>query len=294
MRVRGGTSSSSRSNGVGISPEAVAVGVVELRYGAAAVCDTQRSAFNEIPGGVVRRTPAATSTATKPSSLYVGNVVDPSVPEAAANQSGGIGEPRWPMALAVLACGVMRFLLPADLRDDIATWGIIAVLVVLLAALMIGDPGRIDRQKPWLRVLTDILISVITLVNAIAAFRLVVAIVNTDLFTQNARVLLAAGAAVWLTNVIAYALWYWDLDRGGAAARARGTSARPAFIFPEMLNEKFVEPGWSPTFVDYFHLSFSTAAAFSPTDVSAVKKWAKLVMISESAISLVVAVNILK
>jgi len=206
------------------------------------------------------------------------------------------------MALAVAACGAMRFMLPADLRvGDISTWGIVALLVVLLAALMIGDPGRIDRQKTWLRVLTDILITLITVVNAISAFRLVVAIVNTDPFTKNAKILLAAGAAVWLTNVITFALWYWDLDRGGAAARARGTSARPAFIFPEMLNQEFVEPGWSPTFVDYFHLSFSTATAFSPTDVSAVKKWAKLVMISESAISLVVAilvvaraVNILK
>jgi hypothetical protein len=215
-------------------------------------------------------------------------MADQSVPASAVSRD--IGEPRWPMALAVLACGAMRFMLPADLRDDIATWGIIAIIVILLVALIIGDPGRIDRQTVWLRVLTDVLISIITAVNAIAAFRLVLAIVNSDPFTENARVLLAAGAAVWMTNVIAYSLWYWDLDRGGAAARARGTTARPAFIFPEMLSEGFVEPGWSPTYVDYFHLSFSTATAFSPTDVSAVKKWAKLVMISESAISLVVAI----
>ena len=127
------------------------------------------------------------------------------------------------------------------------------------------------------------------------------AIVNGASFTNNAKLLLASGAAVWMTNVIAFSLWYWDLDRGGAAARAHGDGPSPAFIFPEMLNPEYVEPGWVPRFADYFHLSFSTATAFSPTDVPAVKTWAKLVMICEEAISLVVAllvvaraVNILK
>jgi len=188
------------------------------------------------------------------------------------------------MAAAVLATGALRFKLAPDLRDDVSSWTVVVLLVILLAALIIGDPGRIDRESRWLRALTDVMISVITLVNAIAAFRLVLAIVNADPFTQNARVLLASGAAVWATNVIAFALWYWDLDRGGAAARARGSGPMPAFLFPEMVNEQHVEPGWYPTFVDYLHLSFSTAAEFSPTDVSAIKKWAKLVMMSESAI----------
>ena len=110
-----------------------------------------------------------------------------------------------------------------------------------------------------------------------------------------------AGGVIWLTNVIAFALWYWDLDRGGAAARALGSTAGPAFLFPEMLNPEHVRKGWCPTFVNYLHLSVNTAMAFSPTDVSAVKPWAKLMMMAEQMISVVVgilvvarAVNILR
>jgi hypothetical protein len=108
-------------------------------------------------------------------------------------------------------------------------------------------------------------------------------------FTTDADVLLASGAAVWLTNVIAFGLWYWDLDRGGAAARARG-GGQPAFVFPEMVNAEYVAPDWYPRFGDYLHLSFATATAFSPTDVSAIRPWSKFLMTTEAAISLVVAI----
>jgi hypothetical protein len=138
-------------------------------------------------------------------------------------------------------------------------------------------------------------------VNAIAAVRLVAAIIGAARFTTDADVLLVSGAAVWLTNVIAFGLWYWDLDRGGAAARARGPGTPPAFVFPEMVNAQFVGPGWYPKFVDYLHLSFTAATAFSPTDVSAIRSWSKLMMMAQEAISLVVAllvvaraVNLLK
>ena len=166
---------------------------------------------------------------------------------------------------------------------------------------MVGDPGRIDKQSGWLRAMTIFLIVVISADNLVQGGRLVVSILSTRPFTQNANQLLIAGGAIWLSNVIAFALWYWEADRGGAAARARGTTALPAFIFPEMLNPLFVEEGWYPKFVDYFHLSFTAATAFSPTDVSAIKPWAKLSMMLEEILSLTVAilvvaraVNILK
>ena len=193
------------------------------------------------------------------------------------------------MALAVLAAAALRATLPASLRRPDSSW-LLAVLVVgMLGALMIGDPGRIDRQATWLRVLTDILIGVITIANGASAVKLVADIITTTPFTNNATTLLAAGGAIWLTNVIAFGLWYWDLDRGGAAARAHGAGA-PAFIFPEMTNSQYVAEDWYPKFIDYLHLSFTTATAFSPTDVSAVRPWAKLLMMAEEAISLVVAV----
>jgi drug/metabolite transporter (DMT)-like permease len=205
------------------------------------------------------------------------------------------------MALAVVVAGLLRATLPAQLRNGDAWWLFLVVMVVLLGALVVGDPGRIDRDVPWLRVLTSVLIGLMTAANADAAVRLVISIVDTSPFTNDAKVLLAAGGAVWLTNVIAFSLWYWALDRGGPAARAIGAGRPPALVFPEMKNEEHVGPDWSPVFVDYFHFGFATATAFSPTDVSAIRPWMKLMMIAEESISLIVAllvvaraVNILK
>jgi hypothetical protein len=205
------------------------------------------------------------------------------------------------MALAVLAAGGLRAALPSQLRNGDARWVFIAVVIVLLGVLIIGDPGRIDRDSTWLRVMTVTLIGLISAVNASAAIRLVAGIIRGVTFSTNANVLLASGGAIWLSNVIIFGLWYWDLDRGGAAARARGSSRLPAFVFPEMTNAEYVAPGWYPKFLDYFHFSFATAMAFSPTDVSAIKQWAKLMMMAEEVISLLVAilvvsraVNILK
>ncbi len=205
------------------------------------------------------------------------------------------------MAVAVLVAGGLRAGLPPQLRTGDARWLFLVVEAVLLVVLVVGDPGRIDRDSPWLRVMTIGLIGVISAVNAASAVRLVVAIIDVQSFTNDAKLLLASGGIIWLTNVIAFGLWYWDLDRGGAAARLRGTGPRAAFVFPEMHNEEHVGPDWYPRFIDYLHLSFATATAFSPTDVSAIRPWAKLMMMAEEAISLIVAilvvaraVNILK
>ena len=205
------------------------------------------------------------------------------------------------MAAAVLVAGLMRTALPPQLRLNDARPLLPVVLIVLMAALILGDPGRIDRQKTWLRVLTGVLIALITIGNGGSSIRLIGAILRVEPFTKDANTLLISGGIIWLTNVIAFGLWYWDLDRGGAAARARGSTKAPAFLFPEMANPEHVREDWYPTFVDYLHLSFNTATAFSTTDVSAIKPWAKLMMMAEEAISVVVgilviarAVNILK
>jgi hypothetical protein len=200
------------------------------------------------------------------------------------------GESRWPMALAVLAAGGLRAVLPPALRNGDARWVFVLVVFALLAILVIGDPGRIDRDSSWLRAGTGTLIGLISAVNASAAVRLVAGIISDAKFSNDADILLASGGAIWLTNVIAFGLWYWDLDRGGAAARARASGRQPAFVFPEMSNARYVGADWYPKFIDYLHLSFTAATAFSPTDVSAIRSWAKLMMMAEEAISLVVAI----
>ena len=194
------------------------------------------------------------------------------------------------MAAAVLLTGLMRAALPTQLRLKDGRGLFLALEVLLVVALIVGDPGRIDRQARWLWVLTVSIIGLITVVNGGSSIRLALGIFHGEAFANDARKLLSAGAIIWLTNVIAFGLWYWALDRGGAAARAAGTGIPPAFVFPEMSNPEHVREGWYPAFIDYLHLSFNTAMAFSPTDVSAIKPWAKLMMMAEEAISLIVAV----
>jgi len=194
------------------------------------------------------------------------------------------------MALAVLAAGGLRAVLPPELRAGDSRWAFVLVVFALLAILIIGDPGRIDRDSRWLRAGTGTLIGLISVVNASAAVRLVAGIIDDATFSNDANILLASGGAIWLANILAFGLWYWDLDRGGAAARARGAGRQPAFVFPEMTHAQYVGDNWYPKFIDYLHLSFAAATAFSPTDVSAIRPWAKLMMMAEEAISLVVAV----
>jgi len=175
------------------------------------------------------------------------------------------------------------------------------VLLALLAALIIGDPGRIDRQRIWLRITTGAVIALLTLANLFAGARLVVDILTSNkLFAASATGLLATGGVIWATNVIAFGLWYWDLDRGGAAARAHHPDANPAFVFSEMMNTGYVPANWVPEFADYLSLAFWTATAFS-TDVSEIRRWAKVLMMTEAAVSLGIgalmiarAINILK
>jgi hypothetical protein len=199
------------------------------------------------------------------------------------------GEHWWPVALAIVIVVGLHVVLPSRYRIH-PSWPVVAVPVALLVALIAGDPGRIDRQRIWLRIVTAIIIALITLGNLYAAVRLVVDILtNNKTFVNNPGGLLAVGGVVWATNVIAFGLWYWDLDRGGAAARAHPPARNPAFVFPEMLHADYAGAGWVPRFVDYLSLAFWTATAFSPTDISAIRPWAKLLMMLQAAASLVLA-----
>jgi hypothetical protein len=225
---------------------------------------------------------------------------EPGAPPAGP-QAAERGEHWWPVALAIVITAFLHVALPAKYRVN-PPWVAPAVLLALLVVLIIGDPGRIDRQKTWLRLVTRAVIAFITVANLAAAARLVADIItNNKVFVGNATGLLATGGVVWVTNVIAFSLWYWDLDRGGAAARAHHPYANPAFVFPEMQHTQYVPATWVPAFADYLSLAFWTATAFSPTDVSAVKRWAKLIMMIEAVVSLGLgalviarAINILK
>ena len=198
-----------------------------------------------------------------------------------------VGEPRLPMALAVIATGALFFAIPEEFRlNNLWHYFYLIFLLTLLAILIIGDPGRINRESRVLRIITGVMLGLITLVTAVSALRLVLGIVTNAAFDTPAK-LLMIGGIIWITNVLTFALWYWHLDSGGPAARAlRDIRTQPAFRFPEQELPQIVGEHWYPQFVDYLALSFNTATAFSPTDIAAIRHWPKLSMIMESAISL--------
>jgi hypothetical protein len=133
----------------------------------------------------------------------------------------------------------------------------------LLAALIIADPGRIDRQKTWLRATTGTVIALLTLANLIAADPLVGDLITSNkLLASNATGLLATGAVIWATNVIAFGLWYRDLDRGGTAAHR--PQATPAFVFPEMQHTDYAPATWVPESADYLSLWFGPPPRSGP------------------------------
>jgi uncharacterized membrane protein len=209
------------------------------------------------------------------------------------------GEPRWPVSLAVLAAIAMQLVLPDHL--SVGPRYLLPVLeVLLLAGLIAANPRRINRQSHRLRVASMGLIALITLANATSAGRLIVGLVRgTE--GESAGPLLIRGGAIWLTNVIVFALWYWELDRGGPVARAQDEREHPDFLFTEMGVPELCPPDWEPGFADYFYLSFTNAAAFSPTDTLPLTSWAKMCMLLQSTVSLSTvalviarAVNILK
>jgi uncharacterized membrane protein len=202
-----------------------------------------------------------------------------------------VAEPRWPILLAVAASIALQFSLPN--RHVLSpTFLFPAVEVLLLLALLIANPARVGRRSAVRRRLALALVIVMTVDNLGAVVEMVRDILN-DAKDDTGTVLLATGGAVWLTNVIAFSLWYWLLDRGGPAARRDGTASSPSFAFSEMQSPDLVAPDWAPQYVDYFYLAFTNATAFSPTDTLPLNSWAKMLMLAQSAISLVVAVMII-
>jgi uncharacterized membrane protein len=200
-------------------------------------------------------------------------------------------EPRWPILVAVLVSIALQFALPN--RHVLSpTFLFPAIEVVLLVALVVGNPARIGRRSAVRRRLTLAVVIIMTIDNLAAVIEMVRDILN-DAKDDTATVLLATGAAIWVTNVIAFSLWYWLLDRGGPAARASGAAGAPSFAFAEMQSADLVASDWTPQYADYLYLAFTNATAFSPTDTLPLNRWAKMLMLAQSAISLVVAVMII-
>jgi hypothetical protein len=204
------------------------------------------------------------------------------------------------MAAAVLSVIVLTLLLPHSIIVR-PRWGVPLVEGLLLAAVMIGDPGKIDRRSRPVRTLSVTLIALLVATTLWCTSVLIAELIRGGSAVNAAGPLLAAGGIVWASNVIAFGLLYWELDSGGPAVRAHGLPACPDFAFPQQLDPELAPADWRPRFVDYLYLGFTSATAFSPTDVMPLRSWNKLAMMAQSGISLALlglviarAVNVLR
>jgi uncharacterized membrane protein len=195
------------------------------------------------------------------------------------------------VSAAVALMILLQLGLPGDLTP-VGRWTLPAIEIVIAAALIVANPRRIVRASPLLRGLSLALIALASLANALAMVLLITDLVrgaNAD----DAAPLLATGANIWITNVIIFALWYWELDRGGPAARAAGTDPRPDFLFPQMADTSGTYRDWEPEFTDYAYVSFTDATAFSPTDTMPMSRWVKLAMMLQASVSLITAAMVI-
>jgi hypothetical protein len=205
-----------------------------------------------------------------------------------------IREPRWPAFIAMLAAAGVYWALPEPLSVG-PGWLLLVVIVVLLIPIGIS---HYRGSYNVARFLTFAANGVITLA-MIAS--LVFLIQGIPLHREPPTAMLRSAGALWITNVLVFALWYWKLDAGGPLGRDRASGrVKSSFLFPQMLTQEGGDPSWSPHFMDYLFLAFNTSTAFSPTDTAVLSRWAKAGMMLQSLISLMIvallaarAVNIL-
>lgn len=241
-----------------------------------------------------------------------GKVFDFSLlPGGARDRSGGIGkvntgmvrqnhEPRWPAGVTVVAIGGLFAALPSSLTFAGSRWLLLATVLVLTAPTIISH----RTGHHFLNQILGYILNGVVTATMIASLGLLISAVTEHAITPPQ--LLGSAAALWVSNILIFASWYWHLDAGGPHARARTLGHTDgAFLFPQMTMDPAAkkaagEHDWEPNFVDYLFLAFNTSPAFSPTDVPVLSRWAKGLMMIQSLVSLLViallagrAVNIL-
>jgi hypothetical protein len=184
----------------------------------------------------------------------------------------------------MLAAGGVYFALPEPLSVG-PSWGLFAIIAFLMIPILISS-RRGDHHIT--RVLTLVANGIITVAMIASLIHLVNGIPG---HLESPKALLRSAIALWITNVLVFALWYWKLDAGGPMGRSHPQALKKgSFLFPQMLDRQNIDPNWTPQFLDYLFLSFNTSTAFSPTDTAVLSRWAKLIMMLQSIISLTVIV----
>ena len=194
----------------------------------------------------------------------------------------------------MLAAAGVYLALPEPLSVG-PSWLLLAIILLLMIPIVVSDRRGNHNVT---RTLTFIANGIITIAMVAALIHLIQGIPH---HLETPKALLRSAAALWIANILVFALWYWKLDAGGPLQRDRGQgTSQSSFLFPQMLNRERHDVSWTPHFVDYLFLAFNTSTAFSPTDTAVLSRWAKLGTMLQSLISLMIvallaarAVNIL-
>jgi hypothetical protein len=205
-------------------------------------------------------------------------------------------EPRWPASLALVACVGLYVVLPN--RLVVGPRWLVPILIALPLIPLSATKHRHPNESSWVRNLTITLIGIVTAAN-IASMALLVHHLLVVHVSQG-RNLIYSAVSVWLTNVIIYGLWLWEIDRGGPHRRAGGDDILSDIQFPQMENPQLAPVDWRPRFADYLYTSFANGTSFAPADAMPLTLLAKTLFASESIVSLITiavvaarAVNIL-
>ncbi|HEY5154455.1 MAG TPA: DUF1345 domain-containing protein [Acidimicrobiales bacterium] len=224
-------------------------------------------------------------------------MASPSVPHGAHAKKNPPLESRWPATIAIGFALALYLVLPSNLVIG-PRWLLPVLEMAAAIPLALTNTDRRVRNSSRIRAITVVLIAGISAANLVSLVLLVRYLIHGGDVTGSA--LVRSAFAVWGTFVIAFSLWYWELDGGGPVSRHQDTEATRDFLFPQQASPDVFPDPWLPNFVDYLYLSFTNCTAFSPTDTMPLTTWAKLLMMVQSAAAFVTvalvaarAVNIL-
>jgi hypothetical protein len=177
-----------------------------------------------------------------------------------------------------------RLWLPGESATRVP-WLIPSLEAALLVAIVAGNPAHLAKRTPWVHRIAVAIVLLLVAAALWATALLVYDLIKGQGVSQSATKLLASGALVWFGNNLAFGMLYWLIDGGGPIARSRHPGPVD-FAFTQQLSPEVAPPGWRPVFLDYLHLGFTNATAFSPTDVMPLSLRAKYVMVVQSTVSL--------
>lgn len=206
-------------------------------------------------------------------------------------------EPVWHVQAAMLAAIVLQLLLP-----DRYVFGSRYVLITIESLLLLAMSFTTPKERIFKSISRRINVFSLIILTSVANGYSLVEVTHRLLQSgvANGRELILTGVNIYLTNIVIFGLWYWEMDGGGPGQRLQAAKHEQDFLFPQNQHEDYKHPEWQPTFVDYLYVSSTNAMAFSPTDTMPLSRRAKILMLAQATLSLVAvalvaarAVNIL-